>query len=153
MSELKVNLRPAWRNYWMSLSIAGILLLTAFGMLISDGESEGKAMGFGLFLFFFLILMAFIVIKRFSWKFTIDGNRVTRHHGIISRNQQSVRIKDLRSVELGQSLFQRIFGIGDLTFYSAGSASAEVKFFGIKDPLKWRDIIDNAMDDLKDSNE
>ena len=43
--------------------------------------------------------------------------------------------------------------MGDLAFYSAGSAKAEVRFFGINRPMEWRDRIDDAMDRLKDSNE
>ncbi|MCP1728562.1 putative membrane protein YdbT with pleckstrin-like domain [Natronospira proteinivora] len=152
MPKINVQLRPAWRNYWAGFVIAALLLLAALGGTVAEAEGEAE-IGGGIFLALALVVLGFVAFKRYSWKFSIDGNRVSRHYGIISRNQQSVRIKDLRSVELDQSLFQRLFGIGNLSFYSAGSATAEVKFHGIKEPAEWRDKIDNAMDQLKDSNE
>lgn len=152
MSDLNAQLRPAWRNYWAGFLVAVLLLATAAAWAVSEAEGEAE-LGAGLLLVLALLVLGFIAFKRYLWKFSIDGNRLSRHYGIIARNQQSVRIKDLRSVELDQSLFQRIFGVGDLSFYSAGSDSAEVKFHGIKEPSKWRDKINGAMDQLKDSNE
>ncbi len=152
MTNGQAELRPAWRNYWVWFLAAGLLLLTALGFLIGEA-TEGEGWGAEIWLLAAILVMGVVLFKRFSWKFTVDDNRVSRHYGIISRNQQSVRIKDLRSVELDQSLIQRILGIGDLGFYSAGSVDAEVKFFGIKSPAEWRDEIDNRMDRLKDSNE
>ena len=152
MSDINEVIRPAWRNYWFGLALAAFLLLAALGSAVTKSES-GNEVGAGFFFLLSLITLGVVVFRRYSWKFLIDGNRVSRHYGIISRNQQSVRIKDLRSVELDQTLFQRIFGVGNLSFYSAGSAAAEVKFHGIKGPVHWRDKIDNAMDQLKDSNE
>lgn len=152
MPEIKAELRPAWRNYWVGLVIAAFLLLVALATAVGGAEG-GDALIASIWFFAALIILGFVAFKRFSWKFTIDENRLSRHYGIISRNQQSVRLKDLRSVELDQSLFQRIFGIGDLAFFSAGSADAEVRFFGIKQPKEWRDKIHSAIDQLKDSNE
>ena len=85
------------------------------------------------------------VLGRFSNKFTVDDGRVIQHEGILSRRQHSVRIRDLRSIELSQSLFQRLFGIGDLHFYSAGD-EAEVRFTGVKDPAGLRAKIDAMAD-------
>ena len=159
MSSMNAELRPAWRNYCQGVVVGGFLLLAALGFVISTVviELESKTylpwLGAGLCILLAFLQFLAIALKRFSWKFTIEENRVCRHSGLISRNQQSVRIKDLRSIELDQSLSQRILGIGDLVFYSAGSADAEVTFFGIISPSKWRDSIENAMDQVKDSNE
>jgi len=71
---------------------------------------------------------------RLSWRFELRGGRVSQRYGIIARNEQSVRLNDLRSIELDQSLVQRLLSIGDIAFYSAGSANAEVAFFGIQAP-------------------
>jgi len=147
MQELDAELRPAWRNYWFSFLIIAVLLI--IGLATAGGES--KQVG-PIFLGLAMLIFLYVAYKKFSWKFTLDSKRVSRHNGLISRNQQSVRIKDLRSVEMDQSIFQRMFGIGDLLFYSAGSDRAEVIFYGIKQPKEWRDNIEHALDQLKDSN-
>lgn len=152
MSVIDVQLRPAWRNYWLGFLVAGGLLAMAVSSITGGSGREGQVLA-GLWLIGALAMLVFVAFKRFSWKFTINDTRVSRHYGLVSRNQQSIRIRDLRSVELNQGIFQRIFGVGDLAFYSAGSDNAEVRFVGIKRPLEWRNRIDDAMDRLKDSNE
>lgn len=152
MPNINVQLRPAWRNYWAGLTLTFLLLLASAASVVVEWVAESVVVA-GVLLLLALFTLGVVVFKRFSWKFSIDGNRVSRRHGIISRNQQSIRINDLRSVELDQSIFQRIFGVGDLSFYSSGSDRAEVKFFGINDPVGWRDNIYNAMDEFKASSD
>ncbi|MDQ2078050.1 PH domain-containing protein [Marinimicrobium sp. ABcell2] len=153
MGNVLVELRPAWRNYWFGFLLAAVFLFLSLGSVLTG---QGRNI-FNISPWFWLIasvlVLGFVIFKRFSWKFTVNDSRVSRHYGLVSRNQQSVRIRDLRSIELDQSLFQRLFGTGNLAFYSAGSAAAEVTFVGIKDPGVWRDKIDDAMDRLKDSEE
>lgn len=150
MAEVDVVLRPAWRHYWLGLALAAALLLaalaSALGLMAWQGLTDYRP-----WLVAALAVFVFVVLKRFSWKFTLDNTRVSRHYGLISRNQQSVRIKDLRSIELDQGILQRLLGIGDLAFYSAGSDSAEVRFSGIRNPGRWRDAVNHAMDQVKDA--
>lgn len=152
MSVINAQFRPAWRNYWFGFLVA-VFLLAAAAVTAAGSIDAGGSFAAGLWLLGAIAVLGFIAFKRFSWKFTIDDSRVSRHYGIISRNQQSVRIRDVRSVELDQGILQRILGVGTLAFYSAGSDKAEVRFIGIKQPLEWRDRIDQAMDRLKDSND
>lgn len=108
----------------------------------------------------FAAVLAFLAIwtllgaawRRFSYKFTVKGSRIIRQYGIISRNQQSVRIEDLRSIELSQTVLQRILNVGVISFYSAGSASAEVVFFGVKGPAELKQQINDMMGERKSSN-
>lgn len=148
-------LRPAWRNYW-ALILLAVLLLIVGVMIAFTGEREpgtASALMGAAFLLASLLLWLVIFFKRLSWKFVVEEQRVTRHYGIIARNQQSVRIRDLRSVELNQGLFQRLFGIGDLSFYSAGSAEAEVSFHGVRAPEAIRDRVDELADQAKAGHE
>ena len=151
MSTPTVKLRPAWRNYWFGgLVMGGFAVITLHTTLEHHQSHEALGSGFWFWLTGLLLVFLIIVLKRWSWAFVIDQYRISRHYGIFSRNEQSVRIKDLRSVALQQSLWQRLLGIGDLAFYSAGSADAEVRFFGIARPVYWRDRVYDAMDQLKD---
>lgn len=152
MTVINAELRPAWRNYWFGFLIVGVLLLMAAWAALSNSDMVAGP-GAAILLLGALLVLGFVALKRHAWKFTVDDNRVARHYGLISRNQQSVRIKDLRSVELDQSALQRLFGIGDLAFYSAGSDRAEVRFVGIKRPAEWRNKIDAAADRLKSSDD
>ncbi len=72
----------------------------------------------------------------------MSRENVESHQGIIGRNVKSIRLQDLRNVNVNQSFFQRIFGIGNIEFSSAGGAGIEVLFFGILDPMKLKRSID-----------
>lgn len=129
--------RPAWRNQWLSITVLVLLFLLSIVMFIVPLASE-QAMNILILLLFptlFLILGAATVYRHYCWRFTIGDDTVESHYGIIARNVKSIRIKDLRNINLRQSLFQRIFGIGDLEFSSAGGAEIEVTFFGIQHPM------------------
>ena len=91
-----------------------LLLIAAIWSTVSGVEKQDNLIA-GLLLLLALATLGSVVFKRFSWKFSIDEHQVSRQHGIIARNQQSVRISDLRSLELDQSVCQRIFGVGDLS--------------------------------------
>jgi uncharacterized membrane protein YdbT with pleckstrin-like domain len=91
-------------------------------------------------------IIGFAVLSRYSWKFVIDADRLTSHYGMISRKQKSVRIRDLRKIELYQPWGDKIFSVGTLAFDAAGSGEAEVIFWGIKQPADWRDRIQKMVD-------
>ncbi|MCW7752785.1 PH domain-containing protein [Desulfobotulus sp. H1] len=149
MPDTFTTFRPAWRHYWAGFTIAAIFFTMSLIML-SFFTGLLKNLTFTTFFAAGILTLVTIIFKRFSWKFTIDSKRISRHKGIIGRNQQSLRIRDLRSLELNQDLFQRILGIGDLAFYSAGSSNAEVRFHGIHHPSFWRDRVDEVMDLLQE---
>ncbi|MEE4383734.1 MAG: PH domain-containing protein [Pseudomonadales bacterium] len=153
MSDESVELRPAWRSYWGSLTLATLAFLTVaagfIGVLVTAGGLAKldlwPRVGAAALLVLAVLLLLGAVLGRLSNKYTVGDGRVTQHSGIVSRRQHSVRIRDLRSIELTQSLFQRLIGIGDLHFYSAGDR-AEVRFSGIPDPAGLRARIDALSD-------
>jgi uncharacterized membrane protein YdbT with pleckstrin-like domain len=154
MSDESVELRPAWRSYWGSLTLAALALLAVtagfVGVLVTAGglaklDLWPRLGGVALLVLAVLLLLG-AVLGRLSNKFTVGDGRVTQHSGLVSRRQHSVRVRDLRSIELTQSLFQRLIGIGDLHFYSAGDR-AEVRFTGIVDPAGLRSTIDALSDE------
>jgi len=138
--------RPAWRGQWLLMLVTLVLVVAALvGSPGLGGEPGERLLAGGLWLAAAIALLV-LLYRHYSWKYEIDEGRISRHYGIVSRNQQSVRIRDIRSVELNQTLFQRIFNIGDLLFYSSGSADAEVIFQGVRDPAGVRSRVEQAMD-------
>jgi uncharacterized membrane protein YdbT with pleckstrin-like domain len=61
--------------------------------------------------------------------------------GIISRSTSEVTMKDIRSMDLKQGIFERIFGLGTVQIGSAGHAGIEVQFSGIPGAPKVKDMI------------
>ena len=88
-----------------------------------------------------LVLVAVIVYRYHVWTFTIRGDTIESCRGIIGRDVQSIRVQDLRNVNVRQTIWQRLLGVGDVEFSSAGGAGVEVTFYGVTDPLGVKDRV------------
>jgi uncharacterized membrane protein YdbT with pleckstrin-like domain len=96
-------------------------------------------------------IIGFAVLSRYSWKFVIDDDRLTGHYGLLSRKQKSIRVGDVRNIELHQPWGDKAFSVGTLAFYATGSDEADVLFWGIKHASDWRDTIQEMVDRAKAS--
>ncbi len=54
--------------------------------------------------------------------------------GFLSQRRREVELADIRSVEVSQSFFQRILGIGDVVVSSAASADFLIRMQNVSDP-------------------
>ena len=93
---------------------------------------------FGLGLFIFLYWR----IKCLGTTLSVTDKRTTLRTGILSKNINEVYHSDVRSIQVSQSFFQRIFGVGSIGISSAGQAGVEIAAAGIPDPNAVREIID-----------
>ncbi|HEY5683552.1 MAG TPA: PH domain-containing protein [Sulfuricaulis sp.] len=130
--------RPAWLNQWWQI---GIMILMPFVLVLAYLKGHQYfspenlrvlyVVGAGVFVY----LIAVVIYRRYSWAYTIDNDTIESREGIIARKVKSIRIHDLRNINVNQSLWQRLLGVGDVEFSSAGGSGIEVIFFGVDDPL------------------
>lgn len=73
---------------------------------------------------------------------TVTSDRTRLRKGILSKSITEVWHQDIRNVQLNQTFFQRIFGVGTLGISSAGQSGLEISVSGIPDPDKVKDLID-----------
>lgn len=117
--QIPSNLGPPWAHQWFPL-----------GLLVFGG---------------YLTLIT--LIKRYSWSYALRNDRVVAREGIISRREASVRLRDVRSVYLQQSIADRLMSTGSLRFASAASENdPDVVWKGIDEPVKFRDQINAIID-------
>lgn len=81
-------------------------------------------------------------IKCKGTKLTISNDRTTLRKGILSKSITEVWHKDVRNVQLHQTLFQRILDVGTLGISSAAQSGLEISVSGIPDPDGVKDLID-----------
>ena len=77
-----------------------------------------------------------------STELTITEKRTKLHEGWLSRSITEVWHRDVRNVQLHQSLFQRLMGTGRIGVSSAAQSGIEIDVSGLKDPLEIKRIID-----------
>ncbi len=136
--------RPALRNQWFAIAVA-ILLFVLFVYLGLKGATAGGGRNVQIVLALIgvpmLVLVAMIVYRYHVWTFTIRGDAIESCKGILGRDVQSIRVQDLRNVNVRQSIWQRLLGVGDVEFSSAGGAGVEVTFYGVTNPLGVKDRV------------
>jgi uncharacterized membrane protein YdbT with pleckstrin-like domain len=78
-----------------------------------------------------------------STELTITEKRTKLHRGWLSRSITEVWHRDVRNVQLDQSLFQRLVGTGRIGVSSAAQSGIEIDVSGLKDPLRIKQLIDH----------
>jgi len=121
---------PSHYYYMMHYIIGALFLLIA------------AIVGHNVWLYAFgIALIGYPLIYIYCCKFTITSKRVKTSTGIISRSIDEVYIKNIRSVNVKQDLFERIFNLGTVNIGSAGTAGIEISFSRIPEPVKIKDKI------------
>lgn len=156
MSKTPIVLRPAWRNFYFRLPF------TLFGFAIAFMAKfaleaylprdllqwlYSKMPYFPSLLFWFIIAisiyhLALMAFHIYSNTYTITREGVKGREGIISRDARTIKFKDIRSVALEQSIFDRLLGVGTIEFYTAGYEGADVIFDNIANPVLIKDYLE-----------
>ena len=73
---------------------------------------------------------------------TVTSDRTRLRKGILSKSITEVWHRDVRNVQLNQTFFQRLFGVGKLGISSSGQSGVEIMISGIPDPEHVKELID-----------
>lgn len=135
--------RPAWLNQWWQI---GIMFLMPFVFVLAYMKghqyfsSENLRVVYVVTVAVFVYLIAVVIYRRYSWAYTINGETIESREGLIARKVSSIRVRDLRNINVKQTLWQRLMGVGDVEFSSAGGSGIEVSFRGVNDPLQVKSL-------------
>jgi uncharacterized membrane protein YdbT with pleckstrin-like domain len=72
---------------------------------------------------FFMIIVLYRHMKTLRMKLEILGDHLRFQSGFLSRTTRTMELVKVQDVRVDQSLGQRMVGIGDLTFETAGESS------------------------------
>ena len=92
--------------------------------------------------FFWLIVPPIIAyFRRASTVLRVFPERITLTRGQLSKCYRDYNPRDIRSIDIDQSFFQRIVGVGDLTISTAATAEGAEQIKAIPNPQRVRDLI------------
>jgi uncharacterized membrane protein YdbT with pleckstrin-like domain len=99
--------------------------------------------GYFWYLFFFFLIVPPIIawMRRASIVVRIYPDRISVERGLLSKCYQDYNPKDIRSIDVDQSVFGRLVNVGDLTLSTAATVEASEELRAIPDPLGVRDLI------------
>ncbi len=127
-------LREACTSWWalwprVLLGLIG-LALAGWGLLRQDHEGYAVA-GFGGVMFAWFVGGALVRRRAMSVKLT--DRYLVLQTGLVSRHTSTVMLNRVESLDVDQSLWQRMTGYGTLTI--RGTGSEDLRLAGIDDPV------------------
>lgn len=81
-----------------------------------------------------VLILLWVIIEIKCTSYTLTSHRIIVHKGWIAKSQNEIWIKDIRGVNLVQSIWQRIIGIGNIAIGTAATAEAEISIIGVASP-------------------
>ncbi len=87
-----------------------------------------------------IIILLVWYIKCKSTKLELVGDDLILEQGLLSKDHTELDISSIRTVKVYQSFFNRIFGVGKISIYTAGD-QAEIEVEGMPRPHELRDLV------------
>ena len=91
-----------------------------------------------------LAMLLFWWLNTLGTTLTITDQRTILRKGLLSKFTTEVFHEDVRNVQLRQTFFQRVFGVGHIGISSAGQAGIEIEVDGIPKPNIIKDLLYKA---------
>lgn len=141
-----VKVRRCWfRSRPLKFGLAALLVLGGFTGLIYGSTQEWP--GWTKWLWLALSLGALGVMSwwwldRLGSALEITNKRTISHRGLFSRSTSEVVHDNIRNVQVDQSFWQRIWGVGRLGISSSGQDGVEIQVNHLKRPEELRKMID-----------
>ena len=123
--------RMSWWALWprVFLGLVG-LAIAAWGLLRQDQAGYAVAAFGGLM---FLWFVGSALLRRGAMHVKLTPRYLVLQTGLVSRHTSTVMLNRVESLDVDQSLWQRMAGYGTLTI--RGTGSEDLRLVGINDPV------------------
>jgi len=159
----EIKIRPAWISqwHWGVMVVAGFTIAifpTLFPiLLLGVGETQAMVAEYpwaldmmnyiGLGMAGYAAYMAINVALAYEYRIT--PTTVHAKEGIVSRKKIRIDLANVVNLELTQSAQERMIGVGNIEFSSAGTGDVDLTFRQIDTPEKIHEIIKNRIDNVR----
>jgi uncharacterized membrane protein YdbT with pleckstrin-like domain len=136
--------RPSWRAL-LSFYLGGLLLalVTLAILALADRTGAGIAIAVAIA----AITLAIGYLRRLFTKYLITSQRLRITRGIVRRDVQETRLERVQNVNYRQGVLDRMLGVGNVDFDTAGTDDSDFRFDWVNDPESVVRAVDNALAD------
>jgi len=120
------------------------MVLAAIGLMVKGWNLGWVLTLFGLGGFIILILW----LNKISSELTITNKRSILRKGILAKSTVEIFHSDVRTIQIKQTLFQRLLIVGDIGIASAAQSIVEIEMLGASHPEKIRELINKYRAEL-----
>ncbi len=133
--------RPSWRaNVSHFVVWVPIALLPAIITAILSANDQDTGLSVSTWIVISIILLIIVVavdaLRRYATYFVVTTERLRVRKGLLARREQTARFDRIQNVSITQSLMDRLFRVGAVSFDTAGTdeRSSDFTFRGISEP-------------------
>jgi uncharacterized membrane protein YdbT with pleckstrin-like domain len=132
---------PSWWHFAREILIAIVLL--AAGAYFLGGPRADLRVGLLLIAAGAVVLATAALARRnISWSLTSD--RLIERRGLLASRRREMELADVRSIEVNQTLGQRMLGLGNVMIASAASAEFLIRLTNIPNPEQVAEMLRQA---------
>lgn len=104
--EILIDARPAWSAYSIQLMLAGLIII---GGLVAGDEAILAGLIFGG------LIIGYVFYQRRKLRYVVTDRRMMKVIGISSKTTSEAWMVDIRGLQTGASLIERLLGHGHIT--------------------------------------
>ncbi|HYE03538.1 MAG TPA: PH domain-containing protein [Phycisphaerales bacterium] len=130
------------------LALLAIGALVGAALLAARGQDRVWAIACGAAALIPLAVLCIWKVRTLDQTLEITNKRVVARRGLLSRATSEVGHEHIRNVQIDQSFWQRLWGVGTVGISSAGQSDIEISLPDIPRPLRVKEIIDAYRDTL-----
>ena len=142
-----LDLHPHW---WYFGSSASTLLGSMFLTLMLKAQMPSgffqDAVGY-LGMAAIIVSVAWVLVQLIKWRttyFVVTSHRLIYRQGVVSRDGVEIPLERVNNVNFGQSVLERMLGVGDLLIESGGKDGQQT-FTDIAQPERVQNIIHSTI--------
>jgi uncharacterized membrane protein YdbT with pleckstrin-like domain len=141
---------PSWKSlllFYVKWTIISLIPLALWYLWDATADDAPSAI---LVTLTVLALVATFVggwIKRATTRYRVTDKRINVRTGLIARHDASTHLDRVQNVNINQTAFQRLLGVGNIDWDTAGtdSGDADFTFYGVDDPSGLMHVVDTAL--------
>ena len=140
---LVLDIRPHWIALVPPVAVAVVIAAAATAALVFAPPSWPSWVRWVVVLSGVTLLAAFPGREFVAWitsHFVITTDRLIHREGWFAKRSMEIPLENINDVRFGQTVFERIIGVGDLTIESAGEFGQQ-HFTDIRDPEQVQKLI------------
>ncbi len=136
------SFKPAWRSfYWHILAMVACLVVVAL-VSAKTALTPGYQKGLWIFFFAFIVCAAGdMTTRRMKVMLVVKPDEIALEQGLVGRHSVEISTKNIRTIQVNQSIMQRILNVGDILVASAGTDNYEIYAANMPDPHTIRNLM------------
>ena len=144
--------RPAWKGLYRDyfVMIAFFVAVTVMSVYFGFHKWLWHALMAAIF-----YIACIAIYKRNSILLIVNSDKITLERGIMARQSIEISTRNIRTIQVNQSIMQRLLNVGDICVASSGTDVYEITAPAMPNPKEIRDILhlSERSDTDKEENE